>query len=126
MSFELLVRHHPADEQDVGPGVVEQIGDRTVRRHVEMGKIRHDGQDAGPPESKRLEVLPIELGIAEGEVTPVGVGSELASSVKTFTAQRTVQADEKLGWGDVVIDERHAIGQRKGHAGRLGGEREVM
>ena len=106
--------------------VVEEIRNRAIGLLVEMGEIRDHGQHAGPFESKRLEVLPVEFGIAEGEVTPVGIGSQLAPSVKTFAAQRTVQADEELGRGDIVVNERHPIGQRKGRARRLGGEREVM
>ena len=42
--FDLLVRHHTADEQDVGPGVVEQIGDRAIGVPVEMREIRHHRQ----------------------------------------------------------------------------------
>jgi hypothetical protein len=34
--FQLLVGHHAADEQDVGPGGVEQIGHRAIGSPVEM------------------------------------------------------------------------------------------
>ena len=78
----------------------------------------------GKPSASRS--CAIELGVAEREVAAVGVGVQLAAAAKALPRQRAVDADEIFRRRDVVVDERHPIGQRVRRARRLRAEREMM
>ena len=110
--FDLLVRDHSPHKQDVRPLVVELPGEQPVRRPIEMREIRHNGQDRRPRESQRLEILAIELRVAHRQVAAIRVGAELAPAAETLARQRPVDPDEIFGRRNVVVDERHPIGQR--------------
>ena len=124
--FDLLVRDHPADEHDVRPRVVELVRDEAVRRAVEVREVGDDRQDRGAREAERLEILAVELRVAHREVAAVGVRAELAAPVKALARERAVDAREVLGRRDVVVDERHPIGQREGGPRRARSDREVV
>ena len=96
------------------------------RRRSRCEKSGTTGSTAGARKSERLEVLPVELRVAEREVAAVGVGAQLAAAAKALPRQRAVHADEILRRRDVVVDERHPIGQRERRARRLRAEREMM
>ncbi len=87
-----------------------------------MREVRHDRQDCGARKPERFEILTIELGIAQGEIAAVRVRAKLAAAAKTLPRQRAVYADEILGRRDVVIDERHPVGQAKRRSRRLRAE----
>ena len=124
--FDLLVRDHPSDEQHVGPLVVEPARDQRVRLPLQMREVGNHGQDGGAWEPERFEILPVEFGIAEREIAAIGIRLQLAPAAKTLTRQRAVDADEIVGRRDVVIDERHAIGQRECRARSLRAEGEMV
>ena len=91
-----------------------------------MREVGHDRQDAGPRKAKRGKLLPIELGIAEREIAAADVGAQLAAALPAQLDELVVDADEILGRRDVVVDERHPIGQRIGDPRGARSNREVM
>ena len=93
---------------------------------IEMREIGHDRQHAGAREAERLEILAVELRVAEREIAAVGVGAQLAPAAEALPRQRAMHADEVLRRRDVVIDERHPIGQRERGPRRLRADREMM
>ena len=111
---------------DVRPVVVELARRRTGSARVEVREVGHDRQHRGPREAERLEILPVELGVAERQIAAIGVRPQLAPSAEALARERPVHADEILRRRDVVVDERHPIGQRERGARRLGAEREMM
>ena len=124
--LDLLVGDDSADEQDVRPLIVELAGEPPVRRAIEVREIRHDRQHGGPWKAKLLEILPVEFRIAQRQVAPIHVRPQLPPTAETLPRKRPVDADEVLRRRDVVIDERHPIGQRECGPRRLGAERKVM
>ena len=124
--LDLLVRHHPADKQDVGPLVIVHARDGAVGGAVEMQEIWHDRQDPRPLETQRFEVLAIEFRITERDVAAFRIRSQLTAAAEAFAAQRSMQTDKEFRRGNVVINERHPIGQRKRRAGGLRRQREVV
>ena len=84
--LDLLVGDDAADKQDVGPVVVEILRHQPVRRPVEVREIRDHRQHGGAWKPERLEVLSVELGIAEREVAAVRVGAQLAPAAKALDA----------------------------------------
>ena len=101
-------------------------GDQPVRLAIEMREVGDDRQHRGPRKAERLEILAVELGVAERQIAAVGVGLQLAAAAKALARQRAVHADEILRRRDVVVDERHPIGQRERRPRRLRAEREMM
>ena len=93
---------------------------------IEVREARNDRQHGGAGKSERLEILPVELRIAQREIAAIDVGLELAPSAETLARERAMDADEIFGRRDVVIDERHPIGQRKRGTRCLGPEREMV
>ena len=77
-----------ADEQDVRPLVVELVGDEPVRCGVEVREVGHDGQHRRPRKAERLEILPVELGVAERQIAPIGVRPQLAPAAEALARQR--------------------------------------
>ena len=124
--LDLLVGDHPADEDDVGPLVVEVARDQPVRLAVEVAEVGHHRQHRGAGEAERLEILAVELGVAHRQVAAVGVGLQLAAAAERLPRQGAVDADEVLGRRDVVVDQRHSIRQRVRRPRRLRPEREVV
>ena len=125
--LDLLVGDHAADKQDVRPVVVELIARRTSsagRSRCEKSGTTGSTAVRGKPE--RLEILAVELGVAEREIAAIGVRPQLAPAAKALARQRAMDADEILRRRDVVVDERHPIRQRERRARRLRAEREVM
>ena len=88
--LDLLVRDHAADKQDVRPLIVELPRHEPVGRVVEVGEVRHDRQHAGSREAERLEVVPVELRVAEREVAPIDVGVDFAPAPEALSGQRAV------------------------------------
>ena len=95
-------------------------------RRSRCEKSGHDRQHAGAREAERLELLAVELRVAERQVAAVGVGAQLAAAAEALARQRPVDADEVLRRRDVVVDERHPVGQRERRARRLRAEREMV
>ena len=93
---------------------------------VEVREVGDDRQHGGARKAERLEVLAVELRVAEREIAAIGVGAQLAAAAEALPRQRPVHADEILGRRDVVIDERHPIGQRVRGARGLRAEREMV
>ena len=124
--LDSLVRNHPPDKKDVGPVVVELLGHEALGLVVEVREVGHDGEDGRSREAQRFEIATVEGGVAKCQIAAAGIGPELASSPEALPRERAVDADEVLGRRDVVVDERHPIGQRIGRSRRLGPEREVV
>ena len=57
---------------------------------------------------------------------PRGIGAEFAPAEIAELDQQRMHVDEELGRRDVVIDERHPVGQREGHARRPRADREMV
>ena len=93
---------------------------------IEVREVRHDRQHRGPGKPERFEVLPVELRIAQRQIAAVDVGLQLAAAAEALPRERAVDADEVLRRRDVVVDERHPIGQRERRARRLRADREVV
>src|SRR5262249_2488516 len=115
---DLLVRNDPADEQDIGPRIVELVGNQPIRRKVEQGEVRYDRQRPGSAKAQRLEIFAVEFRIAKREIRGVDVRLKLPPASETLPHERTMDADEVLRWRDVVVDQRHPIWQRVGRTGR--------
>ena len=124
--LDLLVGDHTADKQNVRPRIVELIGQEAVGAPIEVREARNDRQHRRPGEPQLFKILPVELRIAQRKVAALGVGLQLAPSPETLACKRAVHAHEIFGRRDVVVDEGHAIGQRKRSARRPGPERKVM
>ena len=124
--LDLLVRDHAAHKQDVRPCIVELFRHKGVRRTIEVRKIGDDRQHGRPWKAKRVQVLPVELGVAERQIAALAVRAELPASTKTLPRELPIDADEVFGRRDVVVDERHPIGQRERRPGGLRPEREVV
>ena len=95
-------------------------------RRSRCEKSGHDRQHGGARKAERLEILAVELRVAEREIAAVDVGAQLAPAAEALPRQRPVDADEVLGRRDVVIDERHPIGQRERRPRRLRSDRKVV
>ena len=85
--------------------------DEWVGRVVEVREVGDDREDRRPREPEGLEILPVELGIAEGHVAAVHVRVDLASAAEALAGERPMHPREILRGRDVVVDERHAIGE---------------
>ena len=106
--------------------VVELAGDAPVGSAGQVREVRDHGQDAGLREAKRLELLPVELRVAEREIAAVDVRLQLAASLPAQLHELLVNADEVLGRRDVVVDQRHPVRQRVGDAAGPRPDREVV
>ena len=91
-----------------------------------MRKVGDDRQNRCARKPERLEILAVELRIAHRQIAAVRVRLQLATAAKGLARERPVHADEVLGRRDVVIDERHPVGQRVRRPRRLRAEREVV
>src|SRR5215203_4700218 len=107
--FNPLVRNDASDEQDVRPIVVILPRNEVVWRQVEMRKIRNDGQHTSRVETQRLELLPVELRVAEREIHACRVDAQLAPALEALLHQLLMYAREELGRCDVVVHENLAI-----------------
>jgi len=124
--LELLVRDHPAHEHHIGPVVVEPAGECAIGNDVEVGEVGNDRQHSGVRKPERLELEPVVLGVAEGQLTAIDVGSELAAAAEAQLDEILVNSDEVLGGRDVVVDERHSPGQRVRGPRRPRSDREMV
>ena len=125
--LDLLVGDHPADKQDVGPVVVELIGDEAgsaAPSRCEKSGTTGSTAVRGNPSASRSCRLNSESPSARSQRSTYAL--QLAPSAETLPRERAVHADEVLGRRDVVVDERHPIGQRVRRARRLGAEREMV
>ncbi len=91
-----------------------------------MREVWNDRQHASVREADRSQLLAVELGVADGDLTAVHVGAKLAPSQEAQLHQQIVHAHEILGRRDVVVDERHPVRQCECHAGRFGADREMV
>src|SRR5262249_43091313 len=124
--LNFLVGDDPADEDDVGPLVVELIRDKAIWLPLEMREVRHDRKKCGPAESELFKVQPIELRVTEREVAAIRVRAQFAAAAKTLPGERSVHVDEVFGRRDVVIDERHPIRKGEGGARCFRAKREMV
>ena len=124
--LDLLVRDDPADEQQVGPAVVEGLRHRAIGHHVEVLEARDHRQDVGAREAELDQLLPVELGVAERERAARGVGAELAATEVAQLHQQRMDAGEVHRRRDVVVDEDHPPRQRVGDARGARSDREVV
>src|SRR5688572_25723888 len=99
--FGLLVRHEPADEKDVHPVIVELSCERRVGFEIEMREIWHYWQHRRRRESIALEILPVELRVAQGEIHPRHVRPQLTKPAIALQHQLRMDADVELGRRDV-------------------------
>ena len=78
MVLDPLVGHDAADEEDVDQAVAEDLFERRTRRRAgdPLG-VDRDRQHAGRREPERLELLAVEVGVAEREVDPAGQRRQL-------------------------------------------------
>jgi hypothetical protein len=91
-----------------------------------MREVGNDGQDPGGREADRIELLAVVFGIAEREIATLPIKAQLAASEIAQPGEHLVDADEKLGRRDVVIDEHHAIRERVRQPRRSRTDREVV
>ena len=124
--FDPLVGNHPADKQQVDPVVVERPGLHEVRRAGQVREVGDDRQDGGVAEAEPFELRAVVLRVAQGQLDPRRVGAELAAPEIAQLDEQRMHVDEELGRRDVVVDERHPVGQREGHPRRARANREVM
>ncbi len=115
--LELLVGDHPSDEHEVGPPIVEPGGQCAVGAGIQVREIGDDRKDTCVPESETIELLPVVLGISQRQIAAGDVGRELPAAAEAERHEILVDADEIFRWGDVVVDEDHAAGQRVGRTG---------
>ena len=78
-----------------------------------MREIGHHGQHPGAREAEAVELLPVELRVAQRQIARGRVGRELAAPPEAQLDEQVVHADEILRRRDVVVDERHPIRQRE-------------
>src|SRR5439155_24052971 len=100
-----LVRNDPAHKHDVGPRVVELTGDEPVWWAIEMGKVGHHRQHCCSWESELLEILPVELGVAERDLATGGIRTQFPAAPKALARESSVDSHEILRRRDVVIDK---------------------
>ena len=102
-------------------------GDEPVRlRSSRCEKSGTTGQHRGPRKAERFEILAVELRVAQRQLAAVDVRVQLAPAAEALARQRAVHADEILRRRDVVVDERHPIGQRVRRSRRLRADREMV
>src|SRR5262245_62149647 len=124
--LDLLVGNDSPHEQNVRPGIVELAGEPSVWLTIEVRKVGHDRQHRGPWKAQLLQVLPVEFRIAQRQVATIHVGPQFPPPAETLPSKRPVDANEILGRSDVVIDERHPVGQRECRPRSLGAQRKVV
>ena len=106
--------------------VVELAGDQVVRLEIEVREVGYDRQHAGRIEAQRLELLPVELRVAECEIDALGIDPQLAASLEALLGELLVHVDEELRRRDVVVDEDLPVGHRVGDARRARSNREMV
>src|SRR5205814_5170999 len=100
-----LVGHEAADEEDVRAAVGEIAGQHRPRLLAVTREVHVDGKDAGAREAGGLQLLPVELAVAKGEVDVPGDGRQLLPADPADAGHLLVPATEELGRSDVVVDE---------------------
>ena len=124
MILDALVRDDAPDEQDVDQPVGEDLLERgAARRPGQALGVDGDGHHARPPEAQLLELVAVELRIAEREVDPPGERAELLPPERRQPEQLWVVRRKERRRRDVVILEHAAPGQageRLGHRRRQG------
>ncbi len=121
-----LVGDHPADKQHVHPVVVEGAGLHEVGRAGQVREVGDDRQDRGVGEAQPLEFDAIELGVAQGELHAPGVSPQLATPQVAQLHQQRVHVDEEFRRRDVVVDQRHPVGQSERHPRGPRADREMV
>ena len=107
--------------------VVELTGDERIRpaRRGARSRARPAARRcAGKPSASRSCRLNSESPSARSQRSTYAL--QLAPAAEALAGQRAVDADEVLGRRDVVVDERHAIGQRVRRPRRLRPDREMV
>jgi hypothetical protein len=100
-----LVGDETADEKDVGAPVREVARQHVARRFRIAREVEVDGQDARAREARRLQLLAVELAVAEGEVHMIAKSAELLAPDPADADHLLVVALEEPGGRDVVMDE---------------------
>ena len=108
--LELLVRDDPSDEQEGRLAVVVDIADDGVAGNVELRQVGQDGQDARRGVPRPLELLPVEFGVAEGQVHLAREEAHLEAPLVAFPGQDAVEVEEEPVGRDVVIDHDLPVG----------------
>ena len=124
--LDLLIRNHPADEDDVRPLVVELSGHLPVRGEVETRQVRHHGKHPGSHKAELLEIAAVEFRVAERDIAARCIGAELAAAMEALPRQSSMDAGEVFRRRDVVVDKRHSIRQGKRCPRRLRADRKMV
>ena len=114
--LDLLVGDDPADEEDVDQPVAEDPLQRRPRRRAgDPRGVDGDRHDAGPLEAERLELLAVEVGIAERQVdVPRERRQLLAAERREPEESRIVGGEERRRRDVVVLQHLRAEQPREG------------
>ena len=123
--LDLLVGDHTPHEEDVRALVVMESSHHGRRGAVVLRQVEDDGENAGPLEAGRLQLLPVVLAVAQAQRGAGGEGLELSAAMVAQPRQVGVEAEEEGGRGDVVVDDHEGVGQVEGQAARGAPDGEV-
>ena len=113
------------DEQDVGAAVVvEPPHERRGRPLVER-QVQHDRQHGRAREAGLLQLLAVELAVAERQLRARREGGELAAPVVAQAREVRVEAEEEVRGRDVVVDDHQPVGGVVDQAAGGAADREV-
>ena len=84
------------DEQHVGAAVVVQAPHERRRRPLVERQVQHDRQHSRAREARLLQLLAVELAVAEPELGARGEGGELAAPVVAQAREVRVEAEEEV------------------------------
>ena len=62
-----------------------------------MREVGHDRQHGGARKAERLEILAVELRVAERQIAAIDVRVQLPAAAETLPRERPVDADEVSG-----------------------------
>ena len=126
MIVDPLVRHDPADKQDVDQAVAENLLEcRPARCAGDAPGIDGDGQHAGRREPQLLELTAIELRVAERQIdVPDERRQLLASDGRQAEESRRVRGKERRRRDVVILQHARAVEARE-RARHRRGQREV-
>ena len=105
-----LVRHDAADEQEVDQAVGQDLLQRrAARRAGDPLGVHRNRQHAGALEAERLELLAVELGVAERQIDAAGQRRQLAAAERREAKHAGIVGREKPRRRDVVVlQDAHA------------------
>ena len=122
---DLLVRDDAPDEQHVGAAVVVEPPHQRRRRPLVERQVQHDRQHGRAREARLLQLLAVELAVAERELGARGEGGELAAPVVAQAREVRVEAEEEVRRRDVVVDDHQPVGGVVDQAAGGAADREV-